>query len=272
VSPWWPKRIRVCLTPFEVSFADNKGIERFSLESAEDVIDWHPALGLLAEKLAQPKYAGRVTLDIEISNHFVRYLVVPRRRELRGHAEVLAFARHRFVQTYGSAAQDWDLCISQDGAARIAAALEHRFFGELQRVCKAAKVNLKTLVPAMSAGFDQARIARDSERYWFVQRERGRLCVGCVELGQWALVHSQALVKGDALEIGAMFQQLAMTSANWIPDLPIYTQGFDAATLSALNKQGWKIRQAGPVKVSPARNGKTKTAGAAKVTSAESHT
>lgn len=252
MSRWWPRRIRVCLTPYEVSLADTKGIDRHALDSGEDFVDWRPAVALLAEQLAKEVARGAVAIDLELSNHFVRYLVVPRRKDLRGRAEVEAFARHRFTQTYGAAAQEWDLCISEDGAARMAAAVDRRLLAELRRVCKDAKAQLKSVVPALSAGFDQARIARDADRYWYVQRERGRVCIGCVELGNWALVHSQGLVKGDAHELGGIFQQLAMTSAGWVPDLPIYTQGFDGATLSALARQGWKVRQAGPVKVAAA--------------------
>lgn len=248
MSLLWPRRIRVYLGPYEVSVADGKGIERHALDPGDDIVDWRPAVGLLAEKLAKGR-GGRVAMDLELSNHFVRYLVVPRRKELRGRAEVDAFARHRFTQTYGPAAQEWDICLSDDAAARVAAAVERRLLAELRRLCKSSKVNLKSVVPALSAGFDQARIARDADRYWFVQRERGRVCIGCVEVGRWALVHSQALVTGDAKELGGIFQQLAMTSAGWVPDLPIYTQGFDGATLAALARQGWKVRQSGPVKV-----------------------
>lgn len=249
MSRWWRRRVRVCLTPHEVSVADGKGIERFALEGGEDIVDWRPALGVLAEQLTRISRDGGLAVDLELSNHFVRYLVVPRRKELRGRAEMEAFARHRFTQTYGPAAQEWDLCVAEDGTARVAAAVDRQLLVELRALCKRTKSQLRSVVPLFSAGFDQARIARDAERYWFVQRERGRLCIGCVELGQWALMHSQALVKGDAQELGGILQQLAMTSAGWVPDLPIYTQGFDATTLAALARQGWKVRQAGPVQV-----------------------
>ncbi len=249
MSLWWPKRIRVRLTPFEVSVADNKSIERFAVEGGEDVVEWRHALGLLAEKLKQPRYAGRLALDVELSNHFVSYLVIPQRKELRGRAELEAFARHRFVHTYGAIAQDWTLCLSGDAGARVAGAIDSKLVRELQLLCKRGKYKLNSVVPALSAGFDQARISREHERYWYVQRERARVCVGCVELGKWALVYGQGLLTGDANELGAIFQQLSMTSPGWIPNLPIYTQGIDARTLAALTEQGWKMRQAGPLKV-----------------------
>lgn len=257
MSRWWRRRIRVCLTPHEVSLAQGDGIERFALEGGEDIIDWRPALGVLAERLTKAARGRALAVDLELSNHFVRYLVIPRRRELRGRVEVEAFARHRFAQTYGPAAQEWELCVAEGGATRVAAAVDRQLLAELRALCKRLKIPLRSVVPLFSAGFDQARIARDADRYWFVQRERGRVCIGCVELGQWALVHSQALVKGDATELGGILQQLAMTSAGWVPDLPLYTQGFDAATLAALARQGWKVRQAGPVKVpaAPSRSG-----------------
>lgn len=265
---WWPKRIRVRLTPFEVSLSDGDDIERHALESNDDLVEWRPAVALLAEKLTHARYAGRLLLDVELSNHFVSYLVVPRRTELRGRSELDAFVRHRFVHTFGPSAQDWALCLSSESLARVAAAVDEKLIHELRELCRRDKRKLRSVVPALSAGFDQARISREHDRYWYVQRERARVCVGCVELGRWAMVHGQGLIKGDAAELGAIFQQLAMTSPEWIPDLPIYCQGFDAVTLAGLVKQGWKMRQAGPLKVAVAKG--RSAPGRSKPSSAES--
>jgi hypothetical protein len=247
VSRWLPKRVRVRLTPFEVSLADAKGIERYRLEDNEDVVEWCHVFAEFTNKLNLPRFAGKLSLDVELSNHFVRYLVIPHRRELRGRAEVDAFVRHRFVQTYGPMAREWMICLSRETKARVAAAVDAKLVTELQALCAARKAKLRSVVPALSAGFDQARIGSEQDRYWYVQRERGRVCIGCVELGTWAQVHSQGVVSGDAKELGAVFQQLAMTSAGWIPNLPIYTQGIDPVTLAALTGQGWRVHESTPL-------------------------
>lgn len=245
----WRKRLRVRISPFEVSLAGGHGIERFPVEESEDLSQWRHGLAVLSAQLARPRFSGRFALDVELSNHFVRYLVIPQRRELRGRAELLAFVRHRFVHTYGPSAQEWALCVSGDARARMAAAADSSLVGQLQALCKRGK--LCTVVPSFSAGFDQARLERTQDRYWYVQAERARVCVGCVELGKWALVHSQALMLGDAEEFGGIFQQLAMTSAGWIPEMPVYTQGIDAATLRELAAQGWRVRESAPAKAAP---------------------
>ncbi len=247
----WRKRLRARVSPFEVSLADGRGIERFPVEESEDLSQWRHGLAVFSEQLALPRFSGKVSLEAELSNHFVRYLVIPQRKELRGRAELLAFVRHRFVHTYGASAQEWALCVSGDAPARMAAAVDSSLVGALQALCKRSKSKLRSVVPSFSAGFDQARLGHRPDRYWYVQAERARVCIGCVELGRWALVHSQALMSGDAEEIGGVFQQLAMTSAGWIPEMPVYTQGIDAATLRELAAQGWRVRELAPLKAAP---------------------
>ena len=246
----WRKRLRVRITPFEVSLAGGHGIDRFPVEESEDLSQWRHGVAVLSEQLALPRFSGRVALDVELSNHFVRYLVIPQRKELRGRAELLAFVRHRFVHTYGPIAQEWALCVSGQARARMAAAADSSLIGELQVLCKGGQ--LRSVIPSFSAGFDQARLDALQDRYWYVQAERARVCVGWVELGRWALVHSQALMSGDAEELGGVFQQLAMTSPGWIPEMPVYTQGIDAATLRELAAQGWRVRESAPAKAAPA--------------------
>jgi hypothetical protein len=244
----WRKRIRVRISPFEVSVASGQSIERFPVEESDDLSQWRHALAVLSGQLALPRFTGRISLEVELSNHFVRYLVIPQRKELRGRTEFLAFVRHRFVHTYGPGAQEWALCLSGDGPARLAAAADSGLVSALQALCKKGR-KLRCVVPSFSAGFDQTRFGPSEERYWYVQAERARVCIGCVELGRWALVHGQSLLTGDAVELGGIFQQLAMTSAGWIPEMPVYTQGIDAAALGELAAQGWRIRESAPAKI-----------------------
>ncbi|MFN0317989.1 MAG: hypothetical protein ACKVQA_23425 [Burkholderiales bacterium] len=243
----WRKRLRVRISPFEVSIAAGEAIERFAVEESQDLSQWRHAVAVLSGQLVLPRFAGRISLEVELSNHFVRYLVIPQRRELRGRAELMAFVRHRFVHTYGPSAQDWALCLSGDGPARLAAAADSGLVLALQALCKKSG-KLRCVIPSFSAGFDRTRFGASEERYWYVQAERARVCIGCVELGRWALVHGQSLITGDAEELGGIFQQLAMTSAGWIPEMPVYTQGIDAATLGELAAQGWRVRESAPAK------------------------
>jgi len=57
---------------------------------------------------------GKPAATVILSNHFLRYALVPWRAELADAKEDLSFARHCFTKVYGKAAQQWKLRLSQE--------------------------------------------------------------------------------------------------------------------------------------------------------------
>jgi hypothetical protein len=132
VSLSWRERALVTLTPGEVSLLRfprggkaPAGRKSVACPPATGGAAWQGALEALRELLGHPNVRA-ADADVVISNHFVRYLVLPWNPGLAGEREELAFAATRFQQVYGEAARTWAVRLSpgKPGTPSLAAAVE----------------------------------------------------------------------------------------------------------------------------------------------------
>jgi hypothetical protein len=168
---------------------------------------WTGALAALAAQLDGMASGGdklRANLRVTLSNRFVRYAIVPWQAGLHGAAEEAAYVRHYFAQMFGSAADDWDVCVSDApaGHPRLASAIDARLLAALRALCAQAGVRLKAVRPQLSATFDCYRNSLGASG-WFVMAESGCLCIGLFERGRWLSV------------------QTVRTGAAWQQELPV---------------------------------------------------
>jgi len=165
---WFPQRadLRVGLCPDRLVTAD-------SVDASRD-----PLVDLRA--LAK---STRVTLIL--SNHFVRYTVLPWSPALKSAHEWLALAKHSFSSTYGSVATRWRVMVSPNrtGAARVATAVDE----ELVQ-CIRAIPNVVSVRPYLMAAFNARRHALKNASAWFVIQEAGRLTVCLIAKGAWRAI------------------------------------------------------------------------------------
>src|SRR5512135_3424902 len=106
-----------------------------------DMRSWRTALQEL--ETALPGYAGgKAAASVILSNHFMRYALVPWRAELAGAEEELAFTRHCFIKVYGESAQRWVLRLSPQGreAPRLASAADAELLDALRAVFDGAGI------------------------------------------------------------------------------------------------------------------------------------
>lgn len=135
---------------------------------------------------------ARVT--VVLSNHFVRYLLVPRNAALASDAEELAHARHCFSQVYGAVAEGWDVRLSSaPGGAQVACAVDRALLDDLERAVAAGGLRLHSVQPYLMAAFNTLRRELADSLVWLVLAERGRLCLAALHNRQWSsLVNVQA--------------------------------------------------------------------------------
>ena len=118
MSPWSHRELRVVVCPDQVALwpvqctLGLRGLRRtiddephiVSCNSASGALPWRAALQALETSLLC--YAnGKTAATVILSNHFLRYTLVPWRAELADAEEDLSFARHCFGKVYGKAAQ-----------------------------------------------------------------------------------------------------------------------------------------------------------------------
>jgi hypothetical protein len=174
---------------------------------------WGAAIGALREMLGPPDVL-RAAASVILSDHFVRYLVLPWSAELVSDAEQLEFARARLAKVFGETAQRWSVLInpSPAGQPRLAVAVERALIEALEEVVAAARLKLTSIQPAFVARFNAAhsRLAPDA---WIVIAERGRLVLAHIAGGQWRSVRTRP-VNGAAIPLAQVLEQERMLVAS----------------------------------------------------------
>lgn len=149
---------------------------------------------------AQPKV--RTDLHVVLSNHYLRYAVLPWSAALKNDAEWQAFATHAFETTHGRAARDWTITCApaERGAPRLACAVDTTRISEIRAACeRLPHIRLVSIKPYLAAAFERMRSAIDEAPTWLAVIEEGRAVLALVAKGRWIAVRARG-GKGDAGE------------------------------------------------------------------------
>ena len=205
----FPDRLGIALFPDRLVFTRTGGAVRRRLKhketlefapAAPGVAIWQPALEALARSLAAGALA-HAEVTLVVSNHFVRYVLVPASELLGGREEGEAFARHCFERVYGAASDGWALKLSESDPkrARLACAIERSLVDALAHCLAALDGRYRSLQPHLMAGFNRVRTGLGTLPAWLVVAEPGLVCIARLHDGQWQSV-SALKVGGDWLQ------------------------------------------------------------------------
>lgn len=157
-----------------------------------DPTHWQAAVDILPSVLRLTN-AQKPKVTLVLSNHFVRYALLPWNAVLKTNDEWLALARHRFLSMHGNAANDWEVRVSAAGPQepRIAGAVEQRLLDAVQTRVTGSGGNLISVQPYLMAAFNGIRAVISNQSCWLVIEERGRLTLALILDGVWRLIRSQ---------------------------------------------------------------------------------
>ncbi len=213
MSRWWPERLlptrlRVGLAPAQLLLVRHaRGFksrqvsrEMLPLTQEAGALPWQAPLAALRGVLAKETRGTRV--EVVLSQRFTRHALLPWSGELRGAAEWLAFAQHRFRVTHGAAAAEWDICIAREaaGAPRLACAIDRALLAALRETCAAAKVRLASVQPFLASAYNRARDGLKEEDLWFAIVEEGRMTLGLLRKKHWTLLRTRNLAGDTSIE------------------------------------------------------------------------
>lgn len=237
MSHLFPERLEIGLAPAEVQVA-RRGVQtrRVACDAAPGAEPWHGALAAL-EALA-PLPPSRVT--VVLSNHFVRYAVVPWSDALGTPAEEEAYLRHHFAKVHGERARGWRLRSSEGvaGAPRLASAVDAALIEALeQRFPRRAWRGLVSVQPLLMRKFNAWRALVPAQGAWLVLAEPGRSCVALLAGGGWRTVQNGQEPWPELLERTRYRVHDAGPGA--MPDL-VLLAGARAPEAAA---GGWKFRE-----------------------------
>lgn len=193
MSPLSHEPLRVSLSPNHVSLLslgrgrrllDGKVVDCAPPEPDES--PWAPAVRALRDGLAELK-ALPSGVSVVLSNHFVRYVLVPWRGQLDSGEEEAAYARHCFEQVYGGMASTWDIRFSpgSDGEPGVACAVDTALLSALDETMSARGFGLRSVRPYLMAAFNLWRREFDGPLVWFVLAEEDRVCLATFKNGRW---------------------------------------------------------------------------------------
>jgi hypothetical protein len=188
VSRLFPERLLVRLSPAEVQV----GAARQACDPAFGAEPWHGAVEAL-KNVAWPR--SRVT--VVLSNHFVRYALVPWSDAIASAAEEQAYLRHHFSKIHGERAKAWQLRAGEapKGAPRLASAVDSALVDAIRASFpKGGKAKLVSVQPALMYIFNRSRAAVPKPGAWLVVAEPERSCVALHAKGAFRAVQN---AKGD---------------------------------------------------------------------------
>lgn len=154
-------------------------------------IPWTAPLAVVENFLKQqPWSSGNVT--VILSNHFVRYMLIPWSEMLLRSDEQQTYLQHLFTDTYGEIAARYALRLSPaaPGMERIASAIDITLLDQLRATVADAGLRLDSIQPWLMHKFNKHRHQATREGGWFVTVEHGVMGVIGMANGAWRLVRT----------------------------------------------------------------------------------
>lgn len=198
--PLWRDRLHIALCPDRVVMLRiQHGLrprpgEKQIVSCDGEQHGWESALAVLAGSLENPEWQN-AEVTVILSNHFVRYQMVPWSDQLSSDEERTALVRHCYSEVYGSAVADWELRWSEDqfDAPWLASAVERSLLARLRETLKLAGLQLHSVQPYLMAAFNRWRNEFNGTGQWFVLGEPGRVCILQMQGGSWHSVRSHRI-------------------------------------------------------------------------------
>jgi hypothetical protein len=180
---------------------------------------------------------------VVLSNHFVRYALVPWRYLISDKDEEQAFIRHCFTQTYGADAQHWALRLSPGGygETQVACAIDQGLLDGLDRVAMAHGVRLVSLQPYFMTMFNQWCHRLQGSVVWFVVAEPGRLCVSLLKQGGWQILRTVKIGCDWQEALKKLLEREFLISESGMERGTVYLYAPGSAAAAEL--PGWAVHQ-----------------------------
>lgn len=206
-------------------------------------LPWSSAIETFTKILkSQPT---RPAATIILSNHYVRYAVIPWEKHLSNDAEWQEFVRHQFGNTYGETVSQWCLRVSGvvTGRTRLASAPDNALLAALDAAAHESKINLHSIQPLYMRAYNDWRSAMKGDNLWFAVAEPGKVCLGRMVEGEWRRFRSQLLREALGVELLHLMEQEALIADDAVNETPIYLYAPDHGEVSFPLGNRWNLHR-----------------------------
>ena len=153
---------------------------------------WDGAVAVLREEALQLR-RERLAVTVVLSNHFVRYTVVPPTDTGASREDALALARFHFSKIHGERAAAWDvrLAPSASGRSTLASAIDSALLDAL-KTCfpPEGAPRLVSAQPYMMCAFNFWRHKIGKQGAWLLLVEPGTACLAMLAGKDWATIQT----------------------------------------------------------------------------------
>ena len=250
--PLWRDQLRIGLSPDAVVLTRiGKGFRPHVSEkhiepcqpSAQDA--WHGTLDTLTRLLTQEKWQNANAV-VTLSNHFVRYLLIPWNAEINGEQEQTAYVKHRFSKVFGSAANHWALRQNSEttGMPILASGIDQALLDGIRQTCQKSKLQLRSVQPYLMPSFNQYRHLFKNSADWFVIAEHGKLIIVMFQNQSWQHVSTHLIDNENLAETLPLLldRQLRLSSLENQPG-KVFLLAPENPRLSFPRNSKWPIQQ-----------------------------
>ena len=261
----WPTQLDVLLRPGEVRVTRRPAS---AAEPGPGVVQGYPVTSAqirrsVARERRSARHGAREetaarSVQVVVSDHFVRYALVPWNESLVADAERLAFARLALSEIYGSMAEGWAVTLDQQpaGQASFACAIDRELLQALREVGRRHGVAPHSGERRVGESGSIATALRcASEVFCLASLEPGRLTLAFRNESGWLAVRTRR-VNGNPLEAlsGVLRQEAAAAGA--ADGGTLYMIADAAHALPSFSLPNWKVTRlddGGAGSVVPAR-------------------
>jgi len=180
----------------------------------EQAEQWSGLIATLKNALKSEKWRG-ARPEVVLSNHFVRYAVIPWNTELSGSSERQAYLMHCFSLAFGDAIKNRDLRMADSGFGKstIASAVSNDLARALHDAFQQVNMRLEAIYPHLPLAMSQSLIEVKKRKlgqldsFWFVAIQNDRICLALIENGSWRAAKNVLMENDVSRQVMALIQR-----------------------------------------------------------------
>ena len=175
---------------------------------------WTGALAELEKLLAQS--GAGLPISLVLSNHLVRYKIIPALPAFSSTEKVMAVATHCFRESYGDSVDGWSVRVNPlpHGDTLLVSAVDTELVSGIQMLCKQYGCKLSSIQPYLMTGFNSIRRQLDPSASCVVQVEAGRLNIALIRDGSWQSIAACTINEDWSKDLAALITR-EMLLAGW---------------------------------------------------------
>lgn len=218
-----------------IDVAKNTDTAAAQKEQADQAEQWPELIATLKHALKSEKWRG-ARPEVVLSNHFVRYAVIPWNIELSNDIERRAYLSHYFSLTFGEAIKNWDLRTEDSGFGKstIASAVSNELVLALHDAFQQTNMRLTAIYPHLPLAVNQSlkqlkkRNLGQLDSFWFVAIQNDRVCVALIEYGSWRMVKNVLMESDVSMQVTALIQrEIVNCNVSTKPPVLLYWPEYD---------------------------------------------